>query len=327
MSETTVFQNLPLLIPGQTLKYATHNEALQTLDILLHCAVDNIGVQSLPLSASPSARILISNAPDQDLEAHANALANYDGTAWTFRPARAGWQVYDKDSEQTYLFDGENWRAETGGSADFDGALINIAGLGIAATADATNVLSVRGPASLFDSSASHRVNINRPNQNETASLIFNTGYSGRAEIGLTGTGQDTLSVKVSDDGQAWTTALSFDSIGGVETGPLRSGVIVIEKDAVASFMPPVDHGLLLLTTKYSAYPKVESSAILAFDVGGSPQLVTLTLAPKASNLGVTPPNGTTGPEGCLNVAVSTNLIHIENRVGPAAHIRYLIIG
>ncbi len=327
MSDATLYQNLPLLIPGQALKHITHNEALQTLDILLHCAVDNVDVHTLPESPSSETRFLISDTPATDIADHANTLASYDGVAWTFRQPRTGWRIYDKTTDQSYLFNGQNWQAETDASFDITAPLNDLPGLGIGANADATNVLAVSGPASLFDGTPSHRLHLNRSAIGETASLVFNTGYSGRAEIGLTGSGQDSLSLKVSQDGQAWKTALIVDPTGGLQTGQIRSGVFEVEKDTVQVFNPPVDHGVIIVTTKFNVYPKAESSAIFAFDIGGSPQLVSLSLGPKTRNVDINIPDGTSGPNGFLTVGISVNALHFENRVGPSAQVRYLIIG
>lgn len=281
MSKATLYQNLPLLAPAQSLKYITHNEALQTLDVLLNCAVKQIDVQTLPETAVAGTRILLSNTPSLPLTNHANALASYDGEQWTFRLPKIGWRVYDTSSEQAYVFGGQNWHTESAAISGENQTLNNLKVVGIGAEADTTNVLLARGPASLFDGSPSHRININREANTNTASLLFNTAYSGRAEIGLTGTGHDIFSIKVSEDGQAWKTALNIYPAGDFEVSSVRSGILSVERDAVQVFNPPVDHGILILTTKFSNFPKVESSAILAFDVVGRLNLLPSRWGPK----------------------------------------------
>src|SRR5690606_5999760 len=86
--------------------------------------------------------------------------------------------------------------------------------MGVNATADATNRLVVKSPASLFDEEAGdHRIKINKAAAADTASLVFQSGYSGRAEFGLAG--DDDWHVKVSADGAAWTEALRVDRTTG----------------------------------------------------------------------------------------------------------------
>ena len=52
-----------------------------------------------------------------------------------------------------------------------------------------------------------HQIKVNKASATDTASLLFQTGFSGRAEMGLAG--NDDFSVKVSADGAAWTEALA----------------------------------------------------------------------------------------------------------------------
>ena len=61
-----------------------------------------------------------------------------------------------------------------------------------------------------------HRLIVNKASQSDTASIVFQDGFSGRAEIGLTG--NDELSVNVSPDGAAFTAAIKVDA----ETGKAR---------------------------------------------------------------------------------------------------------
>ena len=72
--------------------------------------------------------------------------------------------------------------------------------IGINATADATNRLAVKSAATLFDNAgAGHQHKINKAAAGDTASLLFQAGSSGRAEMGLAG--DDNFHVKVSADG------------------------------------------------------------------------------------------------------------------------------
>jgi hypothetical protein len=89
--------------------------------------------------------------------------------------------------------------------------------LGINTTADATNRLSVAAAATLLThAGAGHQVKVNKAAAAETASLLYQTGFSGRAELGLTG--DDNFHVKVSADGAAYTEALVIDRTTGALT-------------------------------------------------------------------------------------------------------------
>jgi hypothetical protein len=84
----------------------------------------------------------------------------------------------------------------------------NLAGVGVNATADATNKLSVASEAVLFNhAGASHQLKLNKASSTDTASLLFQSNWSGRAEMGLAG--NDDFALKVSD-GTTWVTGLTI---------------------------------------------------------------------------------------------------------------------
>lgn len=86
-------------------------------------------------------------------------------------------------------------------------------GLG-GATADPTNRLSINAPASLFNhAGAGHQVKVNKAAATDTGSFLFQTGFSGRAEFGLTGS--DDFQIKVSGDGATWFNALQLERTSG----------------------------------------------------------------------------------------------------------------
>ena len=90
--------------------------------------------------------------------------------------------------------------------------------LGINTVADEVNRLAVASEASLFShDGAGHQVKVNKAAASDTASLLFQTGWSGRAEMGTTGT--DAFALKVSADGVVWRTALEADPATGIVTG------------------------------------------------------------------------------------------------------------
>ena len=90
----------------------------------------------------------------------------------------------------------------------------NLSRLGVNTTADATNRLAISSPATLFtNEGAGHQVKVNKANVGDTASFLFQTNWSGRAEMGLAG--DDDFHFKVSPDGGAWFEALLIDRNNG----------------------------------------------------------------------------------------------------------------
>jgi hypothetical protein len=118
----------------------------------------------------------------------------------------------DRSSGTMCYWNGSAWAPPS--EAD----LSNIAMLGINATADGTNRLAVGADATLLShDGAGHQVKINKALAADTASMLFQTGWSGRAEMGTAG--DDDFAIKVSADGSSWTTALAFDAASGLAGG------------------------------------------------------------------------------------------------------------
>ena len=60
------------------------------------------------------------------------------------------------------------------------------------------------------------RLTLNKETGTDTGSLLFQTGWSGRAEFGLTG--DDSFHIKVSPDGAAWSEAITVNAANGQVT-------------------------------------------------------------------------------------------------------------
>ncbi len=102
---------------------------------------------------------------------------------------------------------------------NFLGGTLNGVGIG-GATADATNRLSANTPAVLFNrETANIQVKLNKEAAGDTASFLFQTGFSGRAEIGLVG--DNNFQFKTSPDGAAFTTGISISATDGAVSIPV----------------------------------------------------------------------------------------------------------
>lgn len=130
---------------------------------------------------------------------------------------QTGWQAYSIIAEDIRVYTGAIW-ASAGTDPSFD----NLSGVGINATADTTNKLSVASEAVLFNhAGASHQLKLNKASSTDTASLLYQSNWSGRAEMGLAG--DDNFAVKVSD-GTAWFTGLTvLGSTGAVQINEVLS--------------------------------------------------------------------------------------------------------
>ena len=206
--EQTTNLKMPFIMPSQAQKHVTHNEALIALDALVQLSVLDRHVAAAPAAPSEGDRYIVAPAPTGAWSGKPGQIAAWQDGAWTFYEPVKGWLAWVEDEQRLFAFDGTTWVDAVALGAN------PVPMVGVNAAADATNRLSVKSPAVLFDNQgASHQVKINKATAGDTASLLFQTGYSGRAEFGLTG--DDDWHVKVSPDGIAWTEALKVNRTDG----------------------------------------------------------------------------------------------------------------
>ncbi|MFN3672334.1 MAG: DUF2793 domain-containing protein, partial [Bosea sp. (in: a-proteobacteria)] len=137
-----------------------------------------------------------------------NQIALFEDGGWTFLAPRKGWQCWIEDEAELHVWTGSQWRRASPISS------LGASLWGVNATADATTRLAVSAAASLFNhAGAGHQLKLNKAGAGDTASLLMQTGWSGRAEIGLSG--DDDLHIKVSADGGAWREALVIERSTG----------------------------------------------------------------------------------------------------------------
>ncbi|MBN9245291.1 MAG: DUF2793 domain-containing protein [Mesorhizobium sp.] len=196
--------SLPYIMPSQAQKHVTHNEALVALDAIIQLAVLDKDVGAPPLSPGEGDRYLVAAGADGGWVGRDGAVAAWQDGAWVFYAPRPGWRAWVGDEGCLYVFDGAGWTALAGVDGTFET-------VGVNTTADATNKLAVSSPATLFNhAGAGHQLKLNKQLAGDTASLLFQTGFSGRAELGTAG--NDDLHVKVSADGAAWSDVISIGS-------------------------------------------------------------------------------------------------------------------
>ncbi len=187
------------------------NEALRLLDVLVQPAVASRSTLTPPADPAPGTRHIVPAGALGAWAGQDHAIAWAEAGGWAFVAPQPGWQAHVADEGAEARFDGAAWTTPAERPA-------RVARLGVGTDADAANRLAVAAPATLFThDGAGHQLKINKAAAAETASLLFQTGWSGRAEIGTTGS--DALAVKVSADGAAWATALTVEASGQLTAG------------------------------------------------------------------------------------------------------------
>lgn len=207
--EQTNHLKLPYILPSQAQKHVTHNEALRMLDAIVQLAVIARDYTHPDPEAQEGDRYIIPDNAGDDWSAHTHKLAAFTDGSWSYFVPLAGWLCYVKNENKLLIFNGTDWQ-ETGGGAD----LSSVAMLGIHASADETNRLSVSSAATLLNHAGNgHQLKLNKNNEADTASLLFQSNWTGHAEMGLAGS--KDFSVKVGDDNGQWREAMRIDRTSG----------------------------------------------------------------------------------------------------------------
>jgi len=214
--------NFPYVMPGQVLKYLTQNEALRSLDIRVQTRADTRTMSVPPMAPVEGAAYIVPQPAGDWDEAPGTVMVWQDGAYQSYAPT-AGWLVYVVDEAAFVYHDGSTWLALPSGGGN--GVTETVNRLGVNATADDTNRLTVSAPSSLFNHAGSdHRISVNKASETDTSAVIFQTGFSGRAEFGLNGS--DDFSLKVSADGQTFEEA--FQISAGSATTEFKQDVSIL---------------------------------------------------------------------------------------------------
>jgi len=200
---------LPELAAAQAQKHVTHNDALLALDALLCCRILDRDLTAPPGSPSDGDAYIVKATGTGDWAGHDGAIAYCVDGAWRFASPFAGLTALIADDSDIVIYDGTSWSDLTSMLN-----LENLPMLGVNTTADSTNKLAVKSSALLFDNIGNGvQTKLNKHASTDTASFLFQTNYSGRAEIGTTG--DDDFHFKVSPDGSTWYEAINIDGATG----------------------------------------------------------------------------------------------------------------
>lgn len=208
---------LPYIMPSQAQKHVTHNEAIRLLDAIVHLSVRSQSQTTAPVTPASGDRYIVAAPAAGTWANKAGMVAFFVDGGWSFIAVAKGWLAYIEDESSLFVFNGTSWESTAGALPEN----LSVSMLGIQATADAINRFSVSSQASLFNNAgAGHQVKVNKNASTDTASLLFQSGWTGRAEMGLNG--DDNFSIKVGDDTGNWRVAMRVDrATGNLAVGTL----------------------------------------------------------------------------------------------------------
>jgi hypothetical protein len=225
---------LPYVAAGQAQKHVTVNEAFARLDGLVQTAVESRTETAQPPEPEDGVLHILPEAATGEAWAGqpAGAVMRFEAGGWTRLDIAAGHLAFVRDEAVLALFDGGGWVPVGGEDVSFQ----DIPLLGVGATADETNPLTAKLNKVLLTArtvgeggDGDLRLTVNKETAGDTAALLFQTGYGGRAEFGLLG--NDDATLKVSPDGSAWHEAFSVARATGKATfalTPLRPTAVSV---------------------------------------------------------------------------------------------------
>jgi hypothetical protein len=100
---------LPFLSAGQAQKEFFHNEALQTLDIVVAAAVEDGPLNTPPAAPAVGACYIVGSTPTDAWVGNSLALAAYSSGGWRFVAPAEGMTVYLKGSAVSASFRAGAW--------------------------------------------------------------------------------------------------------------------------------------------------------------------------------------------------------------------------
>ncbi|KQY84629.1 DUF2793 domain-containing protein [Brevundimonas sp. Root1423] len=198
---------LPYLAAGQMQKHVTLNEAMTRLDALVQTAVVSRTATAQPVSPPDGGLwILPTGATGVDWGARpAGTLVRFEAGGWSAVPAPEGLVVLVVDAAELVVRHWDGW-VPLGRRL---GEIQDLGRLGIGATADSWNPFLAKLNNALwtareaaYGGTGDLRLTLNKETAGHVLSLVFQSGYGGRAELGLVG--DDDLRLKVSADGSEW---------------------------------------------------------------------------------------------------------------------------
>ena len=208
---------LPYLAAGQMQKHVTLNEALTRLDALVQTVVISRTASTQPATPEDGALFILPvGATGSDWSGRSEgALLRAEVGGWTEVQAPDGLIALVQDADELVVRHG-GWVS----LGERLNAVQNLTRLGVGATADAANPFAARLNKALWTArgvgeggDGDLRVTFNKEGAADVLSLLFQSGWGGRAELGLIG--DDDLRLKVSDDGGTWRDVWSVDRASG----------------------------------------------------------------------------------------------------------------
>jgi len=217
---------LPYVAAGQLQKHVTVNEALARLDALTQTAVISRSISAQPADPEEGDLYILPSGPTGPAWSSWDEgdLVRAESGGWVRVPVPVGVIALVRDRNELVAREPGGWTPIAR-----KGEQQSLTRLGLNTEADATNPFAARVNKALWTArpeaeggDGDLRITLNKDAPTDVLSLLFQSGYAGRAELGLVG--DDDLTLKVSSDGAAWREAFRIDGDDGQVTFPRGAG-------------------------------------------------------------------------------------------------------
>ncbi|MFZ1681626.1 MAG: DUF2793 domain-containing protein [Rhizobiaceae bacterium] len=234
MTDTTARHKLPYIMPSQAQKHVTHNEAIRLIDLVSSLRLVALDMTDPPPDPADGDCHGLGANPTGAWQHHGGEIAAWVDGAWTFIKPFAGLQGWCEADGGIHVHDGAGFVR-----VDTPPAVLPL--LGVNGEANETSRLAVRSQTVLLshDDSVTAgtgdiRIAINKAGSGNTGSMIFQTAYSGRIELGCTGS--DDFTIRASSDGAAFQDVMTVAAgTGYVGIGSPPDQPLAIRKDLAGS--------------------------------------------------------------------------------------------
>ncbi len=211
MSDFTARLGLPFLQPQQAQKHVTLNDSLTRLDSLMQMRALSASLTAPPDAPAEGDLFLMPQGVLSGAwaEQTAGTAACFQDGIWQFYGPQPGW-ICTVLETQTVLS-----VSATGVWVPLVSSAAEPAQFGVNTTPDPVNRFAVKSDAELLShddvtpGTGNARKVINKASAGKTASILFQSNWAGRAEIGLLG--DEQFGVSVSANGTTFTPALQID--------------------------------------------------------------------------------------------------------------------
>ncbi|MGD9805868.1 MAG: DUF2793 domain-containing protein [Hyphomicrobiaceae bacterium] len=232
--------DLPYIMAAQAQKHVTHNEAIRKLDALVQLSIIDRDATVPPADPTDGDRYIVASGATGAWMGHDLEIAAFQDGTWAFYAASEGWHAWLADENTLVAWNGAAWIGASGITSINPTPLI-----GINTAANSSNRLAVKSDTVLLShddvtpGTGNQRTVLNKAATAKTASVVLQSNWSGRAEVGLAG--NDDLAFKVSADGASFATVLTLKSTGQISftaANPNSSPAVLFNKarSATTSF-------------------------------------------------------------------------------------------